>query len=200
MKKLTRQDLHSLEDYSAMRDEYRAQIIKHKKNRVLHIGPNVTMHFEDRLVMQYQIQEMLRAEKIFEGEGIQEELDAYNPMIPDGSNWKVTFMIEFPDPDERAVRLKELLGIEDATYVQVSGHEKVNPISDEDLPRETAEKTSSVHFMRFELTQEMISALKEGKALSVGIDHPEYKHALEALPNSIKNSLVEDLDYKSTKV
>ncbi len=194
MQKITRQDLHSLEDYSAMRDEFRAQIIQHKKNRVLQVGPNVTMHFEDRLVMQYQIQEMLRAEKIFESEGIQEELDAYNPMIPDGSNWKVTFMIEFPDPDERAVRLKELLGIEDATYVQVSGHDKVQPICDEDLPRETAEKTSSVHFMRFELTQEMIKALKEGAALSVGVDHPKYQHGIDALSGSIRDSLLADLD------
>ena len=194
MEKLTRQDLHSLEDYSAMRDEFRAQVIQHKKNRVLQVGPNVTMHFEDRLVMHYQIQEMLRAEKIFESDGIQEELDAYNPMIPDGSNWKVTFMIEFPDPDERAVRLREMLGIEDATYVQVSGHNKVNPISDEDLPRETAEKTSSVHFMRFELTQEMVNDLKNGAALSVGIDHPKYQHAIEALPASMRESLVADLD------
>ena len=194
MKKLTKQDLHSLEDYSTMRDDFRAQIIQHKKNRVLQVGPNVSMHFEDRLVMQYQIQEMLRAEKIFENASIQEELDAYNPMIPDGSNWKVTFMIEFPDPDERAIRLRELLGIEDATYVQVSGHNKVHPISDEDLPRETAEKTSSVHFMRFELTQYMVSALKEGAALSIGIDHPEYKHAIEALSGSMRDSLVADLD------
>ena len=194
MQKLTRQDLHSLEDYSAMRDEFRAQVIQHKKNRVLQVGPNVTMHFEDRLVMHYQIQEMLRAEKIFEADGIQEELDAYNPMIPDGGNWKVTFMIEFPDPDERAVRLKEMLGIEDATYVQVSGHDKVNPISDEDLPRETAEKTSSVHFMRFELTQEMISDLKDGASLSVGIDHPRYLHSIEAIPASMRDSLVADLD------
>lgn len=194
MQKLTRQDLHSLEDYSAIRNEFREQIIKHKKNRVLQVGPNVTMHFEDRLVMQYQIQEMLRAEKIFEIGGIQEELDAYNPMIPDGSNWKVTFMIEFPDPDERAVRLRELLGIEDATYLQVSSFEKVHPICDEDLPRETAEKTSSVHFMRFELTQEMVSALKEGAALSVGIDHPTYKHSIDDLPESIRASLVADLD------
>lgn len=194
MQKLSRQDLHSLEDYSAMRDEFRAQIIQHKKNRVLHVGPNITMHFEDRLVMQYQIQEMLRAEKVFESEGIQEELDAYNPMIPDGSNWKVTFMIEFSDPDERAIRLRELLGIEDATYVQVSGHDKVHPISDEDMPRETAEKTSSVHFMRFELSKEMVSALKEGAALSIGIDHPEYKHAIEALSGSMRDSLVADLD------
>jgi hypothetical protein len=194
MQKLTRQDLHSLEDYSAMRKEFREQIIQHKKRRVIQVGPNVTMHFEDRLIMQYQIQEMLRAEKIFESEGIQEELNAYNPMIPDGSNWKVTFMIEFPDPDERAVRLREMLGIEDATYVQVSGFDKVSPISDEDMPRETAEKTSSVHFMRFELTSEMVGALKKGAALSVGIDHSEYQYAIEALPSSIRDSLVADLD------
>lgn len=194
MQKLSRQDLHTLEDYSAMRDEFRKQVIQHKKNRVLQVGPNVTMHFEDRLVMQYQIQEMLRAEKIFESEGIQEELDAYNPMIPDGSNWKVTFMVEFPDPDERAIRLRELLGIDVATYVQVSGHDKVTPICNEDLPRETEEKTSSVHFMRFELTSEMVSDLKNGAALSVGVDHPKYQHAIEALPASIRDSLVADLD------
>ncbi len=194
MQKLTKRDLHSLEDYSAMRNEFRAQIIQHKKDRVIHIGPNVTMHFEDRLVMQYQIQEMLRAEKIFESEGIQEELDAYNPMIPDGTNWKVTLMIEFPDPEERAVQLRKLLGIEDVTYVQVSGYEKVYSISDEDLPRETEEKTSSVHFMRFELSQEMIRALKEGAALSVGIDHPEYQHTIESLSGSIRDSLIADLD------
>ena len=194
MQKLTKRDLHSLEDYSAMRNEFRAQIIQHKKDRVIHIGPNVTMHFEDRLVMQYQIQEMLRAEKIFESEGIQEELDAYNPMIPDGTNWKVTLMIEFPDPEERAVQLRKLLGIEDVTYVQVSGYEKVYSISDEDLPRETEEKTSSVHFMRFELSQEMIRALKEGAALSVGIDHPKYQHTIESLSGSIRDSLIADLD------
>ncbi len=194
MQKLTRQDLHSLEDYAAMRNEFRAQVIQHKKNRVIQVGPNVTMHFEDRLIMQYQIQEMLRAERIFESEGIQEELDAYNPMIPDGSNWKVTFMIEFPDPEERGVKLRELLGIEDQTYVLVSGFDKVHPISDEDLPRETAEKTASVHFMRFELTPEMVTALKEGAALSIGIDHPNYQHAIEALPESVRESLIVDLD------
>jgi hypothetical protein len=194
MQKITRQDLHSLEDYSAMRDEFRAQVIQHKKNRVLQVGPNVTMHFEDRLVMQYQIQEMLRAEKVFESAGIQEELDAYNPMIPDGSNWKVTFMVEFPDPEERAIRLRELLGIDVATYVQVSGHDKVTPICNEDLPRETEEKTSSVHFMRFELTSEMVSDLKNGAALSVGVDHPKYQYSIEALPSSMRDSLVADLD------
>ncbi len=194
MQKLTRQDLHSLEDYSQMRDEFRAQIMQHKKNRILQIGPNVTLHFEDRLVMQYQIQEMLRAERIFESEGIQEELDAYNPLIPDGTNWKATFMIEFPDPDERALHLREMIGIEDQTWVQVSGHAKVFPICDEDMPRETTDKTSSVHFMRFELDNEMIASLKQGAAISIGIDHPKYLHTLEAIPNGMRESLVADLD------
>ncbi len=194
MQKLTRQDLHSLEDYDAMRDEFRAQVMQHKKSRIVQVGPNITMHFEDRLIMQYQIQEMLRAERIFESDGIQEELDAYNPLIPDGSNWKVTFMIEFPDPEERAVKLQELIGIEDVTWIQVSGYDKVFPICDEDLPRETAEKTSSVHFMRFELTQEMIKVLKDGAALSIGIDHPKYQHSIDGLPGSIRAALIADLD------
>lgn len=194
MQKLTRQDLHSLEDYSQMRDEFRTQIMQHKKNRIVRIGPNVTMHFEDRLIMQYQIQEMLRAERIFESAGIQEELDAYNPLIPDGTNWKVTFMIEYPDADERAVKLQELIGIEDKTWIQVSNHDKVFPICDEDMPRETTDKTASVHFMRFELEAGMIEALKQGAALSMGIDHPKYNHAIEALPEGMRNLLVADLD------
>lgn len=194
MQKLTRQDLHSLEDYSAMRDEFRAQIIQHKKNRVIKVGPNVTMHFEDRLIMQYQIQEMLRAERIFESEGIQEELNAYNPLIPDGSNWKVTFMIEYPDEIERAEKLRELIGIEGQTWVQVSGHAKVFPICDEDMPRETSEKTSSVHFMRFELDSEMAKAINSGEAISIGIDHPKYTHAIEPVPESIRDSLAGDID------
>ena len=194
MQKLTRQDLHSLEDYSAMRDEFRAQVIQHKKNRVIQIGPNVTLHFEDRLVMQYQIQEMLRAERIFESEGIQEELDAYNPLIPDGTNWKATFMIEFPDPDERAIRLREMIGIEDQTWVQVSGLAKVFPICDEDMPRETSDKTSSVHFMRFELDADMVKAINSGDAISVGIDHPKYTHAIEPVPESVRASLAGDID------
>lgn len=194
MQKLTKQDLHSLEDYSQMRDEFRAQIIQHKKNRILKIGPNVTMHFEDRLVMQYQVQEMLRAERVFESASIQEELDAYNPLIPDGANWKVTFMLEYPDEIERAKKLRELIGIEDQTWVQVSGYDKVFPICDEDMPRETSDKTSFVHFMRFELASEMIAALKQGAALSVGIDHAKYPHTIEALSDSIRESLVADLD------
>lgn len=194
MQKLSRQDLHSLEDYAQMRDKFRAQVIQHKKNRILQVGPNVTMHFEDRLIMQYQIQEMLRAERIFESEGIQEELDAYNPLIPDGTNWKVTFMIEYPDANERAIKLQELKGIEHKTWVQVSGHDKVFPICDEDLPRETSDKTSSVHFMRFELDADMIDSLRQGASLSIGIDHPKYTHAIEPLPIGVRDSLLADLD------
>lgn len=193
MQKLTKEDLYSLEEYSQIRDEYRTKVMRHKKNRIIKVGPNVSMHFEDKLVMQYQVQEMLRAERIFESEGIQEELDAYNPLIPDGTNWKVTFMIEYPDPEERAIRLKELIGIEGMTWVQVNGHEKVFPICDEDLPRDTADKTSSVHFMRFELNENMINSLKNEESLSVGIDHPKYKHAIEPLSNSIREALVADL-------
>jgi len=191
--KLTRDELYSLEKYAQIRPEFRAKIMAHKKNRKVQVGPNATLHFEDRLTMQYQVQEMLRAERIFEAEGIQDELDAYNPLIPDGSNWKATFMVEFDDVDERKVMLAKLKGIERATWVQVSGFEKVRPICNEDLERETEDKTSSVHFMRFELTPEMVAAVKAGAAISVGIDHPEYHHEIEALPASIRDSLASDL-------
>lgn len=194
MSKLTREDLMSLEEYAAERPSFRAKVMEHKKNRVLHVGPNATLHFEDRLVMQYQIQEMLRAEKIFEAEGIQEELDAYNPMIPDGNNWKVTFMIEFDDPEERKVALAKMIGIEMNTWVQVAGFDRVFPVADEDLERETEEKTSSVHFMRYELSDEMCKAVKDGADISVGIDHPAYQHAVDPLPAAFRDSLANDLD------
>ena len=194
MSKLTRQDLFSLEDYSNKRAEYREKIIAHKKNRVLHLGEHATLHFEDRLLMQYQIQEMLRAEKIFDADGIQEELDAYNPLIPDGSNWKATFMLEYDDENIRKQRLAELLGIEKTVWISVAGNEKVNPICNEDLERETAEKTSSVHFMRFELTNEMVSAIKNGAAIRAGIDHPKYQVTIDALSEGMRASLANDLD------
>ena len=151
MQKLTKEDLYSLEEYSAMRAEFRAKMIEHKKNRVLRLGEHATVHFEDRTLMHYQVQEMLRAEKVFEAEGIQEELDAYNPLIPDGSNWKATFMLEYDDEEIRRKRLGELIGIEKTVWVAVDGFDKVYPICNEDLERETEDKTSSVHFMRFEL-------------------------------------------------
>ena len=193
MSKLTRDDLMSLEKYSEVRDEFRRNIMAHKKNRIVGLGPHMTLHFEDRTVMHYQIQEMLRAEKIFDSEGIQEELDAYNPLIPDGTNFKATCMIEYEDPAERSEALKKMLGIEDKIWVKVDGYDKVNPIADEDLERATEDKTSSVHFLRFELSQDMIDAAKQGAAISIGVDHPAYDYSVDALNESVRNSLVSDL-------
>jgi len=194
MKKLDRESLYSLEKYSEIRKDFREKVLEHKKNRNLRIGPNATLYFEDRLTMQYQIQEMLRVEKIFDSEGIQEELDAYNPLIPDGKNWKATFMLEFPDIDERKQQLAKLVGIEDVTWLRIGEHEKVTPVADEDLERDIEGKTSSVHFLRFELTDDMISDLKAGATLAAGIDHPEYQHQVDPVPDNIRNSLIEDLD------
>jgi len=193
MGKLAREDLYSLEKYAEVRPDYRARVMAHKKNRRLPIGPNANLYFEDALTMQYQIQEMLRIEKIFEADGIQEELDAYNPLIPDGSNWKATFMMEFPDPQERAQQLAKLIGIEKQVWVQVADFARVSPVANEDLDRETEEKTSSVHFMRFELSPEMVAAVKEGAAVSMGIDHPNYTYAVEPIPQNVRDSLAEDL-------
>lgn len=194
MNKLTRDDLWSLEEYARKRNEFRAQVMEHKKNRQVHVGPHATLYFEDRLVMQYQIQEMLRAERIFESEGIQEELDAYNPLIPDGCNWKATFMIEYDDAEERRQALAKMVGIEDVTWVQVADFDRVYAIADEDLERETEEKTSSVHFMRFELTPDMAKVVKQGASVSAGIDHENYRYAVESLPANIRDSLAADLD------
>jgi hypothetical protein len=152
MKKLVKEELYSLEEYSVMRPEYRTKVRSHKENRIVRIGDNVSLHFEDYLTMRYQVQEMLRAEKIFEAEGINEEIDTYNPLIPDGQNWKATMMIQFDKVEDRVKALSEMFGIERATWVQVTGFDKVFPIANEDLERETEEKTSSVHFLRFELS------------------------------------------------
>src|ERR1041384_7069678 len=179
--KLTADDLLSLERYSKERPAFRARVMAHKKNRQLTVGPNTLWLFEDRLTVQYQIQEMLRTERIFETEGIEEELDAYNPLIPDGRNWKVTLLIEFPDPEERKVALEKLRGVEDRCWVQVAGADKVFAIADEDLERENDVKTSAVHFLRFEVTDAMAAALKGGAALSVGVDHAEYRHEIAPL-------------------
>ncbi len=194
MDKLTREDLYTLEKYAEIRQEFRSQVMQHKKNRRLHIGPNATLYFEDRLVMQYQIQEILRTERIFEADGINEELEAYNPLIPDGSNWKATFMIEFADEAERREALSKMIGVEDKTWMMVEGHDKVFPVADEDLERDNESKTSSVHFLRFELSNDMVTALKAGANLSAGIDHPAYSHALASVPANIRDSLVSDLD------
>lgn len=194
MDKLTAEDLMSLEQYARERPAFRARVIEHKRDRKLAVGPNVTWSFEDRLTMQYQIQEMLRAERIFEPEGIRDELDAYNPLIPDGSNWKATLLIEFPDVIERQRQLALLIGLEDRCWVQVRGHERVYAIADEDLERENAEKTSSVHFLRFELTASMICALKGGAALAAGVDHDRYRHSVDPLPDGVRAALVADLN------
>lgn len=193
MNKLERKDLWNLEDYAQKRAEFRQQVMAHKKARTLHIGPNVTLMFEDRLTMQYQVQEMLRAERIFEAQGIQDELDAYNPLIPDGNNWKATMLIEYPDVDERQQALAKLIGIEDKTWVRVDGFDKVYAIADEDMERERADKTSSVHFLRFELVPDMVKALKSGAALSAGVDHPNYTHSLDPVPGPLRQTLLADL-------
>jgi hypothetical protein len=193
MDKLTAEDLMSLEHYARERPAFRARVLEHKRNRKLAVGPNVTWSFEDRLTMQYQVQEMLRAERIFEPEGIQDELDAYNPLIPDGSNWKATLLIEFPEVAERQRQLAQLIGLEDRCWVQVRGHDRVYAIADEDLERETAEKTSSVHFLRFELTPAMVSALRSGATLGAGVDHDHYRHSVDPLPEPVRAALVADL-------
>lgn len=193
MEKLTRSDLFGLEKYVEVRKDFRARVIAHKKNRHVALGPNATVAFEDRLTMQYQIQEMLRIERIFEPGGIQEELDAYNPLIPDGQNWKATFMLEFEDVDRRQQALAKLVGIEDRVWVQVSGFSRVFAVADEDLNRATDEKTSAVHFLRFELTPEMVVAVKTGAAVGIGVDHSGYRHEVPALSQATRDSLAADL-------
>jgi len=192
MQKLTRDSLYSLEEYSNVRKDFRTKVLAHKKDRQVNIGPNATLYFEDALTMQYQVQEMLRIEKIFEADGIEEELEAYNPLIPDGSNWKATFMVEFADPEERKVALQRLVGIEDRVWVQVTGFGKVFAIADEDLDRSTNDKTSAVHFLRFELTDAMIAAAREGANLAMGIDHQKYNYTIGSISDAVRKSLVGD--------
>ena len=182
-----------LEAYAKQRSDIRAGVMAHKKNRNVALGDHVTLIFEDEQTIRYQVQEMLRAEKIFEEAGIQDEIDAYNPMIPDGSNWKATMMIEYEDVEERRRKLTQLVGIEDRVWVQVAGFERVFAIADEDLERSTAHKTSAVHFLRLELKSGMAANLKQGKALSMGVDHPSYQSKLDPVPSAIHNSLLNDL-------
>jgi len=193
MQPLSRQDLLSLEQYAARRPQFRAEVMAHKRDRQVSVGPNATLTFEDRLTMQYQIQEMLRAERIFEAAGIEEELAAYNPLIPDGTNWKATLMLEFPDVDERRAALARLRGIEARVWVRVAGFDVVYAIADEDLERTTEDKTSSVHFLRFELAPEMIRAARDGAPISIGIDHEDYRHAVDPVASNIRDSLSADL-------
>ncbi len=194
MNKLSRDDLYSLEQYSEQRADFRQKVLHHKQNRRLALGTNAALYFEDRLTMQYQVQEMLRIEKIFEAAGINEELEAYNPLIPDGSNWKATFMIEFAEVDERQQMLQQLVGIENRVYVQVVDFDRVYAFADEDLERSDADKTSAVHFMRFELPPEQVAALKKGAALIAGIDHDNYLVEVSPVADNIRASLIEDLD------
>ncbi|HBH35559.1 MAG TPA: DUF3501 domain-containing protein [Gammaproteobacteria bacterium] len=190
---LTRDDLYSLERYAEQRVQMRAAVMQHKKNRQLPIGPHATLYFEDSLTMQYQIQEMLRVERIFEADAIQEELDTYNPLIPDGSNWKATFMIEYTDVEERQQALAQLVGIEQQVWMQVQGFDPVYAIADEDLERADEEKTSAVHFLRFEITVEMVNAVHTGADINAGIDHHNYTHSSEPIPRNIRDSLARDL-------
>ena len=192
MNKLTRDDLMSLEEYAKQRNDFRKKVLEHKKDRQVAIGQHATLYFEDRLTMQYQIQEMLRVERIFEEEGINDELDAYNPLIPDGKNLKATFMIEYADENERRAALAKMIGIENKVWVQIDGHNKVYAIADEDLERDTDEKTSSVHFMRFEFNDDMVQDARSGAKIAMGIEHGAYNQQVNSLPDGTRNSLVAD--------
>jgi hypothetical protein len=193
MPTLTRADLWSLEEYSERRPTFRAQVLAHKKTRQLPLGEHARLYFEDAMTIRYQVQEMLRIEKVFETHAINEELEAYSPLIPDGHNWKATFMLEYEDPAERARELARLIGIEDRVWLQVADCPRVYPIADEDLLRENAQKTSSVHFLRFELTPAMITAVHRGAAVRAGIDHPAYTISAIELPATVRDSLAGDL-------
>ena len=192
MAQISRSSLLTLEAYAKQRKEFRARVLSHKKNRTVRLGDHLTLIFEDELTVRYQIQEMLRIEKTFEEGGIQDELDAYGPLIPDGTNLKATMMIEYDDPAVRKQQLAKLKGIEDKTYVQVDGFARVCAIADEDLERENEEKTSSVHFLRFEFKPEMIVAIKKGAALALGIDHPDYAVRIDEVAPQVQSALAED--------
>ena len=194
MDKLSRSDLYSLEQYAELRPSFRDKVMAHKRFRSVMLGEHVTLYFEDRLTMQYQVQEMLRVERIFEAEGIQEELDVYNPLIPDGCNWKATMMIEYSDVDERRVALARMAGIEHRVWVQVEGYERVWAIADEDLERSNDTKTSSVHFMRFELTPEMAVSARGGAGIAMGVDHEAYAYSVQTLAPETYAALIEDLE------
>ena len=193
MPRITRESLLTLEAYAKARPTFRAKVLAHKRARTVHLGEHVTLVFEDELTMRYQIQEMLRIEKTFEEEGIQDELDAYNPLVPDGRNFKATMLLEYENVDERRAALARLKGIEDRVWVQVEGCPKVYAIADEDLPRENEQKTSAVHFLRFQLTDEMAAALKYGVGLGLGVDHPQYTAEIPAVGEATRKALTADL-------
>ncbi|MBN7799002.1 DUF3501 family protein [Parahaliea mediterranea] len=193
MDELSRADLWSLEEYAEARPAFRQRVMAHKKHRQLALGAHARLLFEDALTIKYQVQEMLRIEKIFEARGIHEELAAYNPLIPDGGNWKATFMIEYSDPAERAARLRELVGIEQSVWLQVAGCERIHPIANEDLERSSADKTASVHFLRFELDPDSLAAARAGAGLRAGIDHHAYTVEALAVAEPVRASLQADL-------
>jgi hypothetical protein len=193
MPHINQDSLMPLETYARVRPEFRAKVIAHKKDRAIQLGANVTLIFEDELTIRYQVQEMLRAEKIFEQAGIIDELEAYNPLIPDGSNWKATMMIEYPDENERRVKLAQLIGVEDRVWVQVQGCDRVHAVADEDLERDNGQKTSAVHFLRFELAVAMVAALRSGAVLAMGVDHPHYSATVERVGDAARKSLLADL-------
>lgn len=190
---ITRDDLMSLEQYAEKRESFREQVLAHKKHRQVALGPNTTLYFEDRLTLLYQIQEMLRIEKVFEAAGINEELEAYNPMVPDGYNFKATFMIEYPDAVVRAAQLEKMVRIEDLLWMQVGEHDKIWSIADEDLDRSTETKTSAVHFLRFELGEALAKELKDGADWHIGVQHPIYTYEF-AINGETRDSLLNDLD------
>lgn len=193
MPRITRDSLMTLEAYAKARKDFRAKVMAHKKPRAVHLGEHLTLLFEDELTIRYQIQEILRVEKSFEEQAIQDELDAYNPLVPDGHNWKATLLVEYEDVEERKQALAKLKGIEDRVWVQVGSLPRVYAIADEDLERENAEKTSAVHFVRFELTQSMVSELRHGSALSIGVDHPACTFTLREVPEPTRRALLDDL-------
>ena len=183
----------TLEAYARARPEFRRRVMAHKKHRMIPLGEHVTLIFEDELTIRYQIQEMLRAERIFEEDGIQSELDAYNPLIPDGANWKATMLIEYPDEQERREMLARLIGIEDRVWVEVDGHPRVHAVADEDMERENDTKTSAVHFLRFAIGADEARALKAGAALGMGVDHPAYSATFAGASTETRQSLANDL-------
>lgn len=193
MPQITKESLMPLEAYARARAEFRARVMVHKQQRAIQIGGNITLIFEDELTIRYQVQEMLRAERIFEEQGILDELQAYNPLVPDGNNWKATMMIEYPEEQERRGMLAQLIGVEDRVWVQIAGFERVHAVADEDLERENAEKTSAVHFLRFDLDTKMIAALRGGATLAMGVDHPHYTATVDSVPAATRASLISDL-------
>lgn len=194
MQKLTRDRLQTLEAYAKARPDFRAEVMAHKKNRQINLDENVSLIFEDELTIRYQIQEVLRSEKIFEEQGILEEINAYNPLIPDGKNWKATMLLSYPDVEERKKKLASLVGVEHKVWVQVFGCEKVFALADEDLERSTDLKTSAVHFLRFELTSTMVNQIKQGSALAAGIDHPALTVTVDPINPATRDALAADLE------